>query len=204
MEGLISVGGRMDAATLKMAYARGIFPWPQEGLPLLWFSPDPRGVLDFNELHIPKSLAKSRRRYEGQWRFTMNQAFAQVMSECRVQKRPGQDGTWILPAMIPAYTRLFSEGHALSAECWEGEELIGGIYGVLSKDYFSGESMFHKRSEASKLSLLFLIEHLKQRGFTWMDVQMVTPVLESLGGKYISRTEFYRRLAQPEPSPLEI
>lgn len=199
LEGLVSIGGRMNAESLKSAYDKGIFPWPQDDLPLLWFSPDPRGVLDFKDLHIPKSLKKKLRQVEGRWRWSVNQAFEKVMRECQKQARPDQDGTWILPSMIPAYQKLFSEGHAMSVECWEGEILIGGIYGVLSEKYFSGESMFHHRSDASKTALLFMIEHLKTLGFAWMDIQMVTSVTEGLGGKYISRKEFCSRIGVAEP-----
>lgn len=193
-EGLVAVGGTMDAATLWQAYNLGIFPWPQEDLPWLWFSPDPRGVLDFSELHIPRSLARRQRQVLGKWTFTVNQAFDRVMVECQKKPRPGQPGTWIMPEMIPAYQALFQEGRALSVECWERTQLVGGIYGVLTPKYFSGESMFHHQTDASKLCLLYLIQDLKRRGLTWIDMQMVTPVVENLGGKYISREEFLGRI----------
>lgn len=193
-EGLVAVGGRLDAETLKAAYARGIFPWPQPGYPMIWFSPDPRGILDFADLHIPRSLERTRRRRDGEWRLTVNAAFEQVMRECQAKTRPGQDGTWIVPEMLPSYRELHQQGQALSVECWQGDELIGGIYGVLSEHYFSGESMFYHQADASKLAFLHLIEELQRRGLTWMDVQMVTPVVERLGGRYIAREDFLKRI----------
>lgn len=193
-EGLVAVGGQMESATLLAAYQAGIFPWPQDGMPLLWFSPDPRGVIDFNDFHMPRSLEKFAKRMQGRWRFTQNTAFAEVMDECQKQARPGQGGTWIIPSMLPAYQALHEEGHALSVECWEDGELVGGIYGVDLGNYFSGESMFFKKPNASKLSLIHLIDILGRKGLKWMDVQMVTPVVQSLGGKYISREDFLRRI----------
>jgi len=195
-EGLVAVGGRLSPDMLLAAYRKGIFPWPQDDMPMLWFSPDPRGVIDFSEVHIPRSLEKFRRKVSDSWTFTVNKSFRAVMDECGKQKRPGQAGTWIIPSMPPAYQRLHAQGYALSVECWENDELIGGIYGVDLGYYFSGESMFFKRTNASKLSLLYLMDHLKTRGLTWMDVQMVTPVIESLGGKYISREQFLHRISE--------
>lgn len=190
-EGLVAVGGQWSAELLESAYKKGIFPWPQEGLPILWFSPDPRGVLDFDEFHVPRSLQKFARKCP--WIFTLNRAFESVMQECRKQKRPGQDGTWILPEMIPAYSRLHLEGKALSLECWEDGVLIGGIYGVLVNGVFSGESMFYARPNASKMCFWKLVEHLKSQGQTWMDLQMVTEATAAFGGKYIAREEFLNR-----------
>lgn len=197
-EGLVAVGGKLEVSVLKEAYQNGIFPWPQEGLPLLWFSPDPRGILEFKDLHVPRSLRKFQRQHEG-WNFTVNRAFARVIQSCRLQKRPGQDGTWILPEMEAAYVDHFNQGHALSLECWEQDELIGGIYGVLTSSkkgevFFSGESMFHLRDNASKMCLWKLIEHLQTQGHTWMDLQMITDVTRSFGGKYIPREEFLQRI----------
>lgn len=197
-EGLVAVGGNLNVETLQSAYRNGIFPWPQEGLPLLWFSPDPRGILDFKDLHIPRSLKKWEKQHP-EWTYTVNQAFSQVIRQCRLQSRAGQMGTWILPEMETAYNRLFEEGQILSLEVWEGSELIGGIYGVVSlsakgKLFFSGESMFHKKSNASKMAFVKMVEYLKAKGHTWMDMQMLTEVTTSLGGKYISRDEFLNRI----------
>jgi leucyl/phenylalanyl-tRNA--protein transferase len=197
-EGLVAVGGNLEVSTLQEAYRNGIFPWPQEGLPLLWFSPDPRGILEFKDLHVSRSLRKWERQHP-EWTFTLNEAFSKVIQGCRWQKREGQSGTWILPEMEEAYLKLFDSGQILSVEVWENEELIGGIYGVLSmsfkgKLFFSGESMFHKKSNASKMAFWKLVEHLKAHGHTWMDMQMLTEVTKSFGGKYISREEFLQKI----------
>ena len=194
-EGIVAIGGQCDADTLKQAYKKGIFPWPQPGYPMIWFSPDPRGVLDFKELHIPKSLSKWAKDHK-HWEYTENKAFSEVIEECSKQKRPGQSGTWILPEMVQGYKDLHEQGMVLSIECWEREKLIGGIYGVLTKKYFSAESMFFKKSNASKMCLWMLIKNLQKRGFTWMDIQMVTPVTKSLGGKLITREEFLGRISK--------
>ncbi|MFZ4403212.1 MAG: leucyl/phenylalanyl-tRNA--protein transferase [Pseudobdellovibrionaceae bacterium] len=198
VDGLVGIGGQLDVDTLKWAYAQGIFPWPQEGLPWLWFSPDPRGVLDFKDLKIAKSLQKFRRQHRD-WNFTVNQNFPAVIKNCAQQRRPGQKGTWILPDMITAYENLLAAGHLISVEVWApsldgNQELIGGIYGVLSEKYFSAESMFYKVSNASKLAFCYLLELLQEQGLTWMDVQMITPLTEAFGGKYISRNEFLQRI----------
>ncbi|MGZ5278492.1 MAG: leucyl/phenylalanyl-tRNA--protein transferase [Pseudobdellovibrionaceae bacterium] len=197
-EGLVAVGGNLEIETLQEAYRLGIFPWPQEGLPLLWFSPDPRGILDFEDLHIPRSLVKWERQHP-HWRYTVNQAFPQVIRQCRLQKREGQQGTWILPEMEEAYLALFDQGLILCLEVWEEDQLIGGIYGVLGlkntgRLHFSGESMFHHQSNASKMAFVKLVEYLKKQGHTWIDIQMLTEVTTALGGKYISREEFLQRL----------
>lgn len=197
-EGLVAVGGSLTVENLLEAYRVGVFPWPQEGLPMLWFSPDPRGVLDFEDLHVPRSLRKWEKQHP-HWKYTLNKAFSQVIHQCRVQKRPDQQGTWILPAMEKAYRDLFDAGRVLSLEVWENEDLIGGIYGVVGVNasgqmHFSGESMFHLQSNASKMALVKLVEHLKNQGQTWMDIQMVTEVTAALGGKYISREDFLQRL----------
>jgi leucyl/phenylalanyl-tRNA--protein transferase len=191
--GLVAVGGSLSVETLVLAYSRGIFPWPIEGQPMLWFCPDPRGVLDFAEVHVPRSLKKFARQNPN-FRWTKNKAFAQVIEECAKQPRPGQDGTWILPEIKQGYLELFKAGFVRSLECWDGDELIAGFYGVDVNGLFSAESMFFKRSNASKLCLWKMIENLQAEGRTWMDIQMVTPISECFGGKYISRADFLRRL----------
>ena len=194
IDDVIAVGGDLDAPNLKLSYSMGIFPWPHEGYPLLWFCPDERGILEFSELHIGRSLEKWIRKYEPLIKVTVNQAFAQVIVECQQQVRAGQKGSWITPEIIEAYSQLSKQGNALSIECWMDDELISGIYGVRSQNYFSCESMFFKRSNASKYAFIKLVEYLKSQSFTWMDLQMVTDVCESLGGKYISREEFLGRI----------
>lgn len=197
-EGLLAIGGEYSAEVLIDAYTHGIFPWPQDGYPPLWFSPDPRGVLDFSDLHVPRSLAKWERQHP-EWTFTINQAFSRVIRECQTQFRPNQSGTWIRPEMIPGYEELFERGHILCLECWSKEELIGGIYGVLVMSQkgqlvFSGESMFHKEANASKMAFWKMVGHLQKQGHQWMDLQMITDVTSSFGGKYIPREEYLERL----------
>ncbi|MCE3010501.1 MAG: leucyl/phenylalanyl-tRNA--protein transferase [Proteobacteria bacterium] len=196
-EGLVAVGGPMTAEALVAAYEKGIFPWPQPGLPWLWFSPEQRGVIDFADQQFSRSVMRAVKDWE-EAEISVNRAFTQVMEECRRQARKGQAGTWILPEMISAYTGLYQQGKALSLEVWKEGILVGGIYGVLSHcprgAYFSAESMFHLETGASKCALYQLIQELKGRGFEWMDVQMVTNLVEMFGGKYISRDEFLGRL----------
>mgnify|MGYP000704681205 CR=1 FL=1 len=190
--GLLAVGGDLTTENLLSAYTKGIFPWPQEGFPILWFSPEERGILDFDDFHIPKSVDKELRKKE--FRITVNEGFDRVIENCSKIPRSEQDGTWILPEMLEAYKKLNQEGHAHSVECWREKDLVGGLYGVYIKGIFSGESMFYKESGASKACLIYLVDHLKSLGNTWMDIQMVTPVLELFGGDYISRDEFLKRL----------
>lgn len=193
IDGIVYVGGNLAIPTLLQAYAIGIFPWPVEGYPLLWHCPDARGILEFSKLHIPRSLARFRRHTD--LRVTFNTAFTEVIEACAKQPRPGQDGTWILPNFIPAYTKFHKAGFAHSVEVWNpAGELVGGMYGVYLNGVFSGESMFHKETNASKLALLAVIEKLQAKGLTWMDIQMVTPLLEHLGGEYVSRISFLDRL----------
>lgn len=191
-DGLLAVGGVPDVATLVTAYYHGIFPWPQEGLPMLWFSPGERGILEFKELHIAKSLQKEMRKKK--YSYTVDKAFEQVIEECAKQKRPGQAGTWILPSIKKHYKEFHKAGFAHSFEVWEDELLVGGLYGVQVAGVFSGESMFFKKDNASKLAFIHTVQTLTEKGIEWIDIQMVTPVLESLGGKYIHRTEYLQKL----------
>jgi leucyl/phenylalanyl-tRNA--protein transferase len=194
-DGLIYVGGSLEVETLASAYSQGIFPWPlEEQYPLFWFCPEPRGVIDFADVHVPQSLEKLRKK--NRFHFTVNKVFHEVIHACALQKRPGQDGTWIIPELIPAYIKFHQAGFAHSIECWEGETLVGGLYGVCIQGVFSGESMFHSVPNASKLCLLETIERLKNHGMEWMDIQMLTPVTEHLGGHYISRRDFLLRLRE--------
>ncbi|MEK2644562.1 leucyl/phenylalanyl-tRNA--protein transferase [Bdellovibrio sp. BCCA] len=192
-EGIIAVGGKLDVGTLYAAYSRGIFPWPQPGLPMLWFSPEQRGILEFKDFKVPESLRRYRRR-NPQIDFTVNKDFHQVIEECSKQPRPGQEGTWITPMMKRAYLEFFKEGYCLSIEVRENNIVIGGIYGVLVEGVFSGESMFYKKTNASKLALWFLVELLQSQGHEWIDVQMVTPVIGSMGGKYVDREDYLEML----------
>jgi leucyl/phenylalanyl-tRNA--protein transferase len=199
-DGLLCVGGDLRVDTLVNAYSQGIFPWPQEGLPLLWFSPALRGVLDFSDVHWPRRFLQEMRAKPQ--KVTFNQAFERVIHECAAVPRSHEKGTWILPPIEGAYKRFHSAGFAHSVECWSDDgKLIGGLYGVFIEGVFSGESMFHHVSGASKRCLFALIEKLRANGIEWMDTQMVTPVLETFGGKYIRRDEFLDRLTEIHANP---
>jgi len=199
VDGIVAFGGPLTTTNLLRAYCRGIFPWPIEDL-VPWFCPEERGILDFNELHVPRRLARTRHNFH----FTIDHSFPQVISHCATIERKHESGTWITGQMIRAYCELHRLGHAHSVEVWEGTELIGGLYGVDACGSFSGESMFSLRSNASKFALLFLIEHLKERGLDWIDIQMVTPHLEALGGKLVSRAEFLEKLTATQKRNLSL
>lgn len=193
-EGIIAAGGSLNSELLIFAYDHGIFPWPHEGYPLLWFCPDERGVIDFADLHLPRSFKKWLRKNRSQYTVSMNQQFQEVLRECRLQKRKGQNGTWINADIEKNYLKLHQFGHAYSLEVRRNNVLVAGIYGVQSQRYFSCESMFHKEDNTSKLALYELIKYLEGIGHTWVDIQMVTEVCESFGGKLISKREFLLRI----------
>ena len=200
--GVVAVGGRLNNYTLLAAYRQGIFPWPVEGYPMLWFSPAERALLEFKDLHVPRSLARERRRTS--LRFTIDRAFASVIALCARVERPEQDGTWITGEVIHAYREFHRRGRAHSVEAWEGDELVGGIYGVDADGAFCGESMFYLRPNASKLALLHLVEHLQSRGLDWMDIQVMTPHMQSLGAKNVPRDAFLRKLAETQARGLKL
>jgi leucyl/phenylalanyl-tRNA---protein transferase len=191
-EGVVDISDDLRVERLVESYRLGVFPWPVPGYPTLWFCPPRRGVLDLADWRVPKSLRKARRR--NSFTYTVDRCFADVVKACRHTPRRGEAGTWITPLLEEAYQRLHLAGHAHSFEVWDNERLVGGVYGVSIDGVFSGESMFHVVSDASKLALWHLIEWLQERGATWMDTQMVTPVVEQLGGKWISREEHWARL----------
>ena len=188
------MGGELSTDILIEAYSQGIFPWPQEGFPMLWFCPLRRGILDFSKFHIPKSVRKLIKR--GDFNVTFNQAFPKVIENCAKVPRDGETGTWILPDMQQAYCELHNKGIAHSVEAWAGDQLVGGLYGVFIKGLFSGESMFFHRSGASKVCLVQLVEHLQKQGCEWMDIQMVTPVMELFSAEYINRKKFLQRMRE--------
>lgn len=159
---------------------------------MLWFCPDQRGIIDFADVKINRSLKKFLAKTN--FTVTFNQAFEEVILECSRVPRPGQAGTWITPPIIKAYQQFHQAGYAHSVEVWQGANLVGGLYGVSVGALFAGESMFFKKSNASKVALLGLMQELKRLGHTWLDIQMLTPVTESLGGKYITKKEFFERL----------
>lgn len=187
-DGVVAFGGDLHPTTLLAAYRQGIFPWPVNGLPMVWFSPAERAVLRFAELHLPRSLARAWRQHR--WQLTLDRAFAAVIAACAQAPRPGQDGTWITPELERAYVRLHHMGIAHSAEVWDGDQLVGGIYGVAVDGVFSGESMFHRAPNASKVALLHLVGHLQSRGLDWIDIQVMTPHMQRLGARDLPRDEF--------------
>lgn len=194
-EDVIFVGGELTVENLIQAYSLGIFPWPHQGYPLLWFCPEKRGVLNFEELHISRSLQKWIRKNEKSFEVRINYDFSAVIKNCRQQKRGGQKGSWINSAIEKSYTDLSHLGGALSLECYQSNELVAGIYGVKSKKYFSCESMFFKIDNGSKFAFLKLVEFLRSNGHTWMDLQMITEVSGAFGGKYISKFEFLQKIS---------
>jgi len=189
-EGLVAVGGDLSVARLLLAYRSGIFPWTVR--PITWWSPDPRGIFELGAFHVSRSLAKVIRK--GLFVITVDRAFQQVMEACAAPA-PSRRSTWISPKFIEAYTELHQQGHAHSLECWRDKQLVGGTYGVAIGGLFAGESMFRRVSNASKVGLFHLIEHLRHQGFALFDIQMLTPITEQLGGSTIPRGEYLKRLA---------
>ncbi|WP_158277602.1 leucyl/phenylalanyl-tRNA--protein transferase [Opitutus sp. ER46] len=203
--GLVALDYQLSADRLVSAYRHGIFPWP-DGSPLNpipWVCPPHRAILEFDRLHVPHNLRRARRALS-HLTFTTDRAFETVIHACAAAPRPGQAGTWITPAMIGAYVELHRRGLAHSVEAWDGAALVGGLYGVTAADVFTGESMFHRLSDVSKLCVLHLVDHLRDRGATWIDIQQLTPHFALLGAHEITRAEFLRRLnaEQQAPRPL--
>jgi leucyl/phenylalanyl-tRNA---protein transferase len=191
-EGIIDLSDDLRVDRLLEAYSFGIFPWPHEDLPTLWYCPEKRGVLEFREFRIPRSLQKALKK--SPFTYSFDRAFDEVLQNCAFVPRQHQRGTWITKKLMRAYSEFHRAGYAHSLEVWEGDELAGGLYGVYVAGAFSGESMFFKKTGASKFALVRMIEFLKEQGLEWMDIQMVTPLLEQFGGKYISRSEYLRWL----------
>ena len=186
--GLLGVGGDLHPNRLLLAYRSGIFPWYSEGQPILWFSPDPRFVLDPNELYVPRSLKQTIRKKK--FRITMDLAFEKVIEQCSIKKRDGQFGTWITQDMKESYTQLHNMGIAHSIEAWEDDVLVGGLYGVCIGNLFAGESMFAKRSDASKVAFVYAVHQLIAWGIELIDSQVYTEHLERFGAKEIDRSEY--------------
>ena len=198
-DGLLAVGGDLSPERLLAAYAAGIFPWYGPESPILWWSPDPRLVLDPARLHVPRSLARTRRR--SPWRITVDVAFDRVIRACAETQRPDQDGTWITPAMVRAYCQLHALGFAHSFETWEGEALVGGLYGVSLGAAFFGESMFAARPDASKLAFVESVEWLAARGVRLIDCQVRTEHLMRFGAEDWPRERFLAALAAALEQP---
>jgi leucyl/phenylalanyl-tRNA---protein transferase len=197
--GLLGVGGDLHPERLLLAYATGIFPWYSEGQPILWFSPDPRCVLDPTELHIGRSLRKVLKKRT--FRVTLDTAFSSVIDACKETPRPGQEGTWITAEMRAAYCHLHDLGHAHSVEVWSDDELVGGLYGVSLGHLFAGESMFSRESDASKTGLVWLVRQLQQWGFGLIDAQVTTDTLTRMGAVERSREAYLASIAELVAEP---
>ncbi|HOL65062.1 MAG TPA: leucyl/phenylalanyl-tRNA--protein transferase [Accumulibacter sp.] len=192
--GLLCAGGDLTPQRLLKAYQHGIFPWYAAGEPILWWSPDPRMVLLPDELHISRSLRRSLR--SGSYQVRLDSAFTEVIHACASTPRAGQQGTWITHEMQHAYWRLFELGIAHSVETWAGEQLVGGLYGLAIGRMFYGESMFTRRTDASKIAVAHLARYLDEEGFGMIDCQMSTSHLASLGAREIPRARFIDRVRE--------
>ena len=200
-DGLLAAGGDLSPAWLLHAYSHGVFPWYEEGQPVLWWSPDPRAVLWPQDLKVSRSLARTIRK--GVFRCSADRAFGDVVAAC-AGPRANQSGTWITNDMRAAYTRLHRLGHAHSVEVWREDELVGGLYGVAIGRVFFGESMFTRVSDASKTGFVWLVERLAAWGYRLIDCQQATQHLARLGSREMPRAEFLARLevyCDERPSP---
>ncbi len=194
-EGLVAIGGDLRPETILRAYRNGIFPWFNEGEPILWWSPDPRAIFELDQFYLSRRLARTIRAEK--FRVTLDRAFHDVMLGC-AERKP----TWITTEMIEAYSRLHELGHAHSVEAWQGDQLVGGVYGVGIGGFFAGESMFHRVTDASKVALAYLIEYLRIRGFHLFDTQVATEHTMSLGALHVSRENYLVRLKAAIKAPV--
>jgi len=192
--GLVAVGGDLRVPTLLRAYRNGIFPWFNDGDPILWWSPDPRAIFEFGRFYLSRRLVRTIR--ANKFRLTINQAFGDVIRGCA-----DRESTWITGDMIAAYELLHAAGHAHSIEAWHGDLLAGGVYGVAVGGLFAGESMFHRVADASKVALAYLLEYLPLRGFTLFDTQVLTEVTAGLGAIEIPRADYLMRLQKALERP---
>ena len=191
-DGFLAIGGDLGATRLLAAYRKGIFPWYNDDEPICWWSPNPRCVLFPQKLRVSRSMNKIIR--EKAFSFTVNNAFTKVMRMCKIVRRKEANGSWIQDEMIEAYTNLHRLGHAISAEAWHENELVGGLYGVKIGKVFFGESMFSTVSNASKFAFIKFIQRLSETGIELIDCQQRTAHLESLGAEMIDRQSFGRLL----------
>lgn len=198
-EGLVAVGGDLRPQRLLAAYARGIFPWYAEGYVPMWWSPDPRALLEPATLHVSRSLLRVLRR--GEFTLSWNRCFERVMTECGRGRR---DGTWVIPEMVTAYSRLHREGMAHSLEVWHGDELVGGTYGVQVGALFAAESMFHRRTDMSKVAVVALVRSLFAAGIELLDVQFATAHLRTLGAHEVPRRDYLKRVAAAAVQPVDL
>jgi leucyl/phenylalanyl-tRNA---protein transferase len=197
--GLLAIGGDLSSERLLLAYRCGIFPWYSQGQPILWWSPDPRTIIELADFHISRRLRQKLR--QGRFSVTFDQAFDQVIDACARVPRKGEKGTWITAEMMKAYIRLHKQGFAHSAESWLDGELAGAIYGVSLGRCFFGESMFFRAADASKAAFAALVEQLTEWQFHMIDAQIKNPHLVSLGAKEIPRSIFLARLQKALRQP---
>jgi len=197
-DGLLAMGGDLNPNRIMQAYQNGIFPWYNEGEPILWWSPDPRMVLFPNHLKISKSMKKLFKKES--FTITINQNFEDVIQNCASVPRHGQNGTWITKEMKSAYLELHRMGYAQSVEVWEDNQLVGGLYGIYleKQKVFCGESMFSKVSNASKYAFIWWVQHLQQKGVKLIDCQIYNDHLASLGAEEINRVDFLNYLGSAE------
>ncbi len=200
-DGLLAVDGDLSPERLLLAYQSGIFPWYNEEDPILWWSPNPRMVLYPSEIKVSKSMVQILR--GNKFSITVDTAFNQVITACASTLRDGQPGTWIVPEMIEAYTKLHQMGYAHSVEVWREDRLVGGLYGLALGKVFCGESMFSSESNASKAGFITFVQWLQQQGYHFIDCQTHTPHLESLGARQIPRAQFLQELSVALYSGLE-
>ena len=193
-EGLLAIGGDLSPNRLLLAYSNGIFPWYSEGEPILWWSPDPRLVLYPAELKVSRSLKKFFK--QDIFAVTLDRAFREVITECAQVRLENHEGTWIVDDMVQAYCRLHESGFAHSVEAWQDNRLVGGLYGVSLGKCFFGESMFTRITNASKVALVTLVEHLGQLDFALIDCQITTAHLTRFGAREISRAHYLDELAE--------
>jgi len=197
-DGLLALGGDLSLARLLLAYRSGIFPWTDD--PLTWWSPDPRAIFDIESFHPPKRLESKLRQHP--FKITLDHDFHAVIQAC-AEPAPGRESTWISPRFVEAYTELHRAGIAHSVEVWQNDQLAGGIYGVAIQSFFAGESMFHRVTDASKIALCHLMDHLRSRGFKLFDTQVLSPLTARLGAIEIRRSDYLERLATALRLPAE-
>ena len=197
--GLVAVGGDLSPERLLLAYSQGIFPWYDDEVPPLWWSPDPRTILPVETLHVSRSLRRSLR--QRGFVPTWNRAFGDVIRGCRDGR---EEATWILPEMIEAYERLHALGHAHSLEIWEGGVLVGGLYGVQRGALFCAESMFHRTTDASKVAVVSAVRSLRRAGMQIFDVQLTTPHLLTLGAVELPRAVYVAEAARASRIPVDL
>lgn len=197
-DGLIAVGGDLAAERLLLAYRKGLFPWYSAGTDILWWSPNPRTVIEPSAVHCSRSL--KRRLLRGDFTFTFDRAFVDVMAGCADRT----EGTWILPEMAAAYRELHRLGHAHSFEAWQGNRLVAGLYGVHIGGFFAAESMFHRATDASKAVLVVAVNTLARARIQLFDVQFLTTHLESMGATEMSRDQYLNRLEEAVSQDVEL